>query len=266
MRYVDISKLADKIPQEWLDKSKRLTELLEKCSCDDVRKDELKKEKCSDHWSKIKSLLLDLSYNKCWYSDAKEIFSDYHIDHFRPKNGVEEDASHPGYWWLAFEWKNYRISASVGNRIKRMSFPLETGSIRSYYQNRDQYVDELPLLIDPTNIHDVLLMTYTIDGRIAATEDKEITMERVKTTVDILCLEKYSPLKNARINMYSKCEDKIYEWISWESQATTVTGRAVLKRITNELMEMCHDDAELSCVARACVEQKIPHIARIIFR
>src|SRR5262245_47312628 len=61
-------------------------------------------------WADLKESLGRLSSKKCWYCESKEIRSDKHVDHFRPKNRVTENGcnGHPGYWWLAFEWRNFR--------------------------------------------------------------------------------------------------------------------------------------------------------------
>src|SRR5687768_17617826 len=59
-------------------------------------------------WRDLDQPLKTLTNGKCWYSESKNPMSDKNVDHFRPKNSVVEDAAHEGYWWLAFDWKNYR--------------------------------------------------------------------------------------------------------------------------------------------------------------
>ena len=40
-------------------------------------------------WSELKPTLSRWSYDKCWYTEAREAVSDYHVDHFRPKSRVK---------------------------------------------------------------------------------------------------------------------------------------------------------------------------------
>ena len=65
-------------------------------------------------WGEIKNELLEMSHGKCWYSEAPDAVSDWHVDHFRPKKRAldEDKTEHEGYYWLAFDWKNYRIAGS----------------------------------------------------------------------------------------------------------------------------------------------------------
>lgn len=98
-------------PQEWCRKAESLTEKLKRLTPEE-RKKLIEK---NNIWGELKEWLLQLSHGKCWYSEAKEIYSFYDVDHFRPKNrakqldGTERD----GYWWLAFDWRNYRISGTA---------------------------------------------------------------------------------------------------------------------------------------------------------
>src|SRR5207249_9483579 len=70
-----------------------------------------------DIWTALKPGLEKLAAKKCWYCESREVRSDKHVDHFRPKNRVNEVGceKHPGYWWLAFEWKNFRYSCTFCN-------------------------------------------------------------------------------------------------------------------------------------------------------
>lgn len=63
--------------------------------------------------------------NKCWYTEVSLVGADPNVDHFRPKGRVVEiDSStlkktsdiSPGYWWLAFEPKNFRLSCMHANQ------------------------------------------------------------------------------------------------------------------------------------------------------
>src|SRR5574342_650759 len=67
-------------------------------------------------WQCLNSSLAMLSNGKCWYSESRNPTADKNVDHFRPKNRVEEDSDHEGYWWLAFQWRNYRYASQWTNQ------------------------------------------------------------------------------------------------------------------------------------------------------
>jgi len=81
-----------------------------------------------------------MSHGKCWYSEAPDAVSDWHVDDYRSKKRTldEDKTEYDGYHWLAFDWKNYRIAGSFPNsphkdgegvtRGKWDYFPLATHS------------------------------------------------------------------------------------------------------------------------------------------
>jgi uncharacterized protein (TIGR02646 family) len=125
-------------------------------------------------WSDAGICIRKVMHGKCWYCETKEIRSDMPVDHFRPKNSVVECPDHPGYWWLAFEWTNYRYSCTFCNsrRVdvengtsggKHDHFPLLPSSTWAKCPT-DNWKDEKPLLLDPFNLDDVKLLTYHTNG------------------------------------------------------------------------------------------------------
>lgn len=148
-------------------------------------------------WSALKPALWTLGNMKCWYSEAVIQVQQGHIEHYRPKkkphglNGLD----HPGYWWRAFDWANFRLSHPTCNvRIKDYLtgetvgkgsyFPLRTGDIRAVDESGEQ--NENPTLLDPTVITDCKLICFdTNDGRPLATyselQNKWINERAVKS-------------------------------------------------------------------------------------
>src|SRR5258708_7871972 len=57
-------------------------------------------------WTALRDAFEHASHGKCWYTECKTPGADNDIDHFRPKLAVKEDITHPGYYWLAFDWTN----------------------------------------------------------------------------------------------------------------------------------------------------------------
>ena len=81
MIYIDL--LGNPPPDELIAEGTQLTNQLIALP-PDQRKDFI--EKHEDYWGKLKDHYIELSYGKCWYTEAKEISSHFHMDHFRPKN------------------------------------------------------------------------------------------------------------------------------------------------------------------------------------
>lgn len=67
---------------------------------------------------------LAISYKyKCAYCER---LCKADIEHYRPKKGVEEEATHLGYYWLCYEWSNLIPSCITCNREggKHNKFPV----------------------------------------------------------------------------------------------------------------------------------------------
>jgi hypothetical protein len=168
----------------WEAKAKKAFKDVEKCS------DEEKAKKVNDHseiWSEdIKVILLNVSDQKCWYCESKQVRSDNNVDHFRPKNSVIECPDHPlGYWWLAFNLTNYRLSCTYCNSYrkdreaktgggKHDHFPLVDEALRaltkidsaemSMLTNPMQGTGEISMLLDPMVKTDTGLIWFLPDG------------------------------------------------------------------------------------------------------
>jgi hypothetical protein len=133
-------------------------------------------KKKSHIWRAFKRYLRQMSYGKCWYSEAMAPQSPYDVDHFRPKSEARrsEILIDDGYPWLAFDWDNFRYSAELCNRPSKDEesgetvgkgswFPLVEGSPIACWDDRCTK-DERPLLLDPTRRSDVALIDVASDG------------------------------------------------------------------------------------------------------
>lgn len=172
MHFIDIDDL--EIPDAWKQKAQKLTEKLKACTTVKERKDLI--DKNEKLWKELKDALSQLSNNKCWYSEAKDIMSDKDVDHFRPKKKtVDMDGKeYEGYWWLAFDWKNYRFSSEYCKRPHRGSdgitrgkhdyFPLKNGGFRATLPEHDYRLEEYYLL-DPIVLRDTLLLSFDDTGK-----------------------------------------------------------------------------------------------------
>ena len=223
----------------------------------------------------IKNWLLELSHQKCWYSEAKDVVSNYDVDHFRPKgkaknlDGTERD----GYWWLAFEWTNYRIAGSICNsphldakgkkRGKWDYFPLKAES--TIANNKDNIADEIHYLLDPTNRADPPLITFDETGCIKPSNNDIASwdFERSNTTIRLLFLDN-PDLTESRKKLWILCSRKINhiqnltellsdEYLDNCSGPAKKMINRVINDIIDELREMVSPEAQLSSTARACL-------------
>jgi hypothetical protein len=135
-------------------------------------------EKKKRVWRGFARYLSKMSYGKCWYSESDCVQSFMDVDHYRPKKQAKrsEIESDDGYPWLAFSWDNFRLSAQRSNQITRDDdtddavgkgawFPLMDGSKCATWDDRC-VDDELPVLLDPTDQDDVMLVEiHPDDGR-----------------------------------------------------------------------------------------------------
>jgi len=160
MRYIRLFETAgpmknDVLNQDWLDKAKNLTDLLA-AAPDKAARDAIIDAQANQIWGEIKDWLLSLSHNKCWFSEAEDIFSHRDVEHFRPKKackrkvGQKRITYEDGYWWLTYDWKNYRICGNVGNGKKGIMFPLLIGSSVATC-NGLSYQNECPIFLDPAS-------------------------------------------------------------------------------------------------------------------
>lgn len=160
--------------KDWLRKADEVTRKLQCMEDDEERTRYINKR--ARLWSELKERLFELSHGKCWYCEAKEERSDYHVDHFRPKNRIHDDngVRHDGYWWLAFDWRNYRLACSYCNsphkgtdgksRGKSDLFPIKDETWRATGPDCD-VDDEMPLLLDPTIQGEPELLWFMEDGK-----------------------------------------------------------------------------------------------------
>jgi uncharacterized protein (TIGR02646 family) len=209
-------------------------------------------------WKKLRPWLLSLSEDKCWYSEARDVFSVLEVEHYRPKKSLKRkprDTVKDGYWWLTFDWQNYRICGKVGNSKKGVFFPLAATSLESTYGGLSLN-NEIPLLLDPAREGDPELLSFNEDGRAVAHDDSDTFSKlRVEVTVERLNLD-HGRLKKARQRIWNRCRQVIDECRVLALQMEVAAGPGDFVKLTEkkaELERMVQDDAEFSAVAKICL-------------
>jgi uncharacterized protein (TIGR02646 family) len=158
-------------------------------------------------WRKAADALSKASHGKCWYCESKPERSDMPVDHFRPKNSVVEDATHPGYTWLAFEWKNFRLSCTFCNSKRRDLETGTTGGKQDHFpilrppDHSRQKNDPLdrPKLLDPVDDEDTKLITFLANGFPHPANDDPVTVDRVEASIDLYHLKQAALVRKRKM-------------------------------------------------------------------
>lgn len=173
-------------------------------------------ERNRERWTALREAFAAFSNDKCWYIECKNLGTDDDIDHFRPKSGVKEDLSHPGYYWLAFEWTNLRLSCHRANRLRTNSETGETGGKAGHFPlidpatraraPTDKLSSEVPALLDPTKLADVILLSFTPNGEVdLSPEYKGQPLAEAKFAASRIYLHfNWPKFRDARVVLYNR--------------------------------------------------------------
>ncbi len=282
MRYIDIERLEEledwppgKHPHQKLSPEKwreRLTKAEEELrNATDGKTRSALFAKYSNLWGEVKEDYRVLSHDKCWYCETSTHRIPGDIDHFRPKGGVA-GTKHPGYWWLAFDWRNWRFACRYCNSQftdpdtkmvggKGNYFPLLDGE-KCRISNECDYEDlceEDPLLLDPTDQQDTELLTFTRDGlpRPVEEDEKAVNYRRSQKSIRLYHLD-HSRLARERRRIYLQVRNLVLDyqrfWNEWEAEHDR-SAQALAKRAAKSLGRLIAPDAEYSMTARAYLKE-----------
>lgn len=255
-------------PQKWLEKAAEISQQLEDAGSPEERQQIIKNNE--KHWGKLKGWLVRQTHRKCWFSEAKEKYSYYHIEHFRPKakakelDGTERD----GYWWLAFDWRNYRIIGGVGNVKKGTYFPLKHGTAGANPAHRD-ITGEWYCFLDPLKERDVSLVSFNEEGLMEPmAEITDWEKQKVDVTIRLLRLNEHEPLVEARRDIWTKCSRYIEQFLDAQAELDkSQEAQFKFRSAIEHLKELVSESSELSAVAVTCVQKRnIPRLNRALFR
>ena len=228
-------------------------------------------------WSDLGKVIRHIENEKCWYCEMGETRSDMPVDHFRPKNSVAECDDHPGYYWLAFEWTNFRFSCTYCNsrRVdvetsggKQDHFPLLVPAARR--MSSSDKTKEHPVLLDPCVLKDTKLLTYHKNGLPAAkTTDRDSDeYQRVHKSIELYHLDHYR-VSRKRKTIAAKIEEYVQRVEDIESQATrSENDEETIMTCKTEIILLAREKADLCTVTRIYLEEyrRIPWVADIIGR
>lgn len=185
-----------------------------------------------DVWSTLKAWLLEEYFHgKCAYCETHVTRFDYHAEHFRPKGAVTfrakdkkklqkakctddkgAEVSHPGYFWLAYSWRNLLPSCGFCNtsKGKKTQFPVKTIHVGPYVPagvglpNEDTLdTAEGPLLLHPVRDDPRKHLVFGVAGEIVAYEDSEKGANSIKVfdlDAEELRIDRQKAQEQARVN------------------------------------------------------------------
>jgi uncharacterized protein (TIGR02646 family) len=263
MRFIDLSKLS--LPCGWEHKVEQAQQYVRTIQGDRDRAKEINKQ--SAIWRELKPCLEELSHKKCWYCESRQIRSDMNVDHYRPKNRVNkiDCQNHPGYWWLSFDWHNFRYCCTYCNSRRKDSktgqtrgkadrFPLGDETKRCYIPE-EFITEEQPILLDPTDVADPTLLWFDEDGTAQprySTDQASWLNVRAKESIEIYHLN-HTDLKESRQVLCNMCKEKVKEadqvWAEYRHGAEV--GTTKFKQIVEELLRWLAISSEYTAAAQS---------------
>jgi uncharacterized protein (TIGR02646 family) len=218
-------------------------------------------------WRDLAPNLGKLQNGKCWYSESKNSGSDKDIDHFRPKNRVDEDPEHDGYWWLAFDWRNYRYSCQWGNQRRNDTanntdggkwdhFPICPSSYRAQNEGDNLDLEEAELL-DPADPEDWKLLTFLPNGQAAPAKPQGTREhERAKTSIQFYHLHHIDFVRDRR-NLATEIRILIEEMETTHLKITEPDMRKLYKSQQKRLLRLIDSKSDYSAAALAYARAEI---------
>lgn len=208
------------------------------------------------YWKLFKEELKKVSYNKCWYSETRNPYSHYHIDHFRPKKRALEFDGKPttGYWWLTFDRKNFRLCGSVGNTKKVDNFAVKYNKVSA----PGPIDDEVFYLLDPINQDDVTLLNFDNEGKARPSRPEDLenwNFTRAEYTITKLDLNYPDLVEDRKIKwqLVTILIKKVNEYSITYNNEPTNTNKNKVESEKDKLRQLLKPSEELTSTVKACL-------------
>lgn len=173
----------------------------------------------SSLYKRMRQVIFDAFYGKCAYCEAKFILTETgDVEHFRPKGSLTDEhdrrvqlssrgriiGPHPGYYWLAYDWRNLLPSCSKCNRPsktregnlvgKGTRFPvLKNDSFKPGHARRPSEIKkERPIFIHPVEENPHAHMRFdSLSGElIPKTKRGQLSIDLLDLNREGLCEER----------------------------------------------------------------------------
>ena len=193
----------------------------------------------------VKKAFADAQFEKCCFCEG--VFNAHYVgdvEHYRPKGAIREANKliYPGYYWLAFEFKNLFFACADCNQYrKRDQFPLVDERVRAR-SHHDNVALEDPLILDPSGPRDPRQhIRFFHDMPVGITDAG-------KRTIIALRLDR-EPLNKARRKLIRRLKDHVSTLRNLEHDPRPeIIDKVTLARL--ELAEAVQPQAEFSAAAQ----------------
>jgi|SRR5919202_2028951 uncharacterized protein (TIGR02646 family) len=259
MRYINHNLI--KLPENWLSESKNASA---KITLGEAEIDDFSKV-----WGDLKPALEKLIGKKCWYCEVIQSRSDKEVEHFRPKKKVwQVKPRHNGYFWLAFDYKNFRYSCQYCNKRRRDIINNRIGGKGNYFPLADESkraripgdeIHEVPMLLDPCVEKDVKLLDFDDAGNpCPVISANKFEQERVKVSVRLYHLD-HSELVEDRKSLAINLDDVINDAEYYFSKFASGEKEAFesFQRKINQIKKAMNWRSEFSLFAERYIEGKL---------
>jgi len=209
-------------------------------------------------WGEFKQHLCDALQRKCWYSESVNDFAHCHVDHFRPKSSAldENGDDQGGYWWLAFNWANYRYSAPAGNVRKRDYFHVNANKANL---PTDALENEDIRFLDPTEPEDPNKLKFNNAGIISAKETDLVSRDYIQAEYTIRRMNlNMVGLVEGRRDKYRKTARlirQVEKLLALQRINLDMARRQTIKGKQLELMELAGRFSEYSAAVKYCLRE-----------
>jgi hypothetical protein len=257
-----------KVPKEKLDALKALSDALDAIEEVAERKAFIKANQAA--WSEVRQELSLMSFNKCWYTEAREAVSRYQTDHFRP-HGRSKQAPKvyaEGYCWLAFDIENFRIVGVLANTQNQEYseetvgkgdwFPLVEPEKRAVLAKRS-IAAETPVLLDPVDQSDPNKIAFNDNGEAFPSddlpEDQKALVEQAITCLGL----RQDQLNWKRRAKWRECLSKITKYNRFFKKPRgerTAEETETMLELAREIMTMASCQSEFSAAVRCCLKSQ----------
>jgi uncharacterized protein (TIGR02646 family) len=260
MRFIDNSEVGDSLDPDWHTRAEEAYRKACNATTAKGRKKVLKKRAHVQVWRDAAGTLASISNGKCWYCEVREVRSDMPVDHYRPKGKVVEENGHGGYWWLAFNWENFRLSCTFCNsrRVdvkhkteggKHDHFPLCDGSYRACNDD-NEWRREIPKLLDPCSRQDPTLLSFRQDGMPVPSREPRtdaVAHDRADCSIRLLHLDHHH-LVRSRKRLWKRVNGLVDRGTRYVEQGLT-TPHGPLDDVKDDLHELIRRSEPLCRVA-----------------
>ena len=203
----------------------------------------------------VKSVLVVAQHGKCAFCESRFTHVAYgDVEHFRPKGSVGEvrPFDRPGYFWLAYEWRNLYASCQVCNqRHKKNAFPIRG---RRASHDAPDFLAERAVLLSPGHgspERHIEFVGSVPHGR----------TERGRETIRLLGLDRET-LNNQR----RERSETILNYLRALEQLADVPDAdapSLVRDIVTALCAWMREDAEYAAMSR-CLIRAHPLAARVL--